>query len=117
MLFRLALALRRTIAELSMPGVLSHAEYLDWIEYYRQEPWGEERADLRAGTISAVIANAYTLWNGGEAKHKPSDFMPYLNRPAVVETVEEQILTDEELAAWADATIYGFAPEPNVEEA
>lgn len=111
MLFRLALAMRRTIAELSMPGVLSQAEFTDWIDYYRQEPWGEERADLRAGVIASTVANVYTLWNGGEASHKPSDFMPYLNRPAP-EIVDERTLSDDQLAAWADAAIFGIAPEP-----
>lgn len=41
--------------------------------YYSLEPFGEERADLRAGIISSTIANV----NRGKHKpFKPTDFMP-----------------------------------------
>lgn len=42
--------------------------------YYKIEPFGEERADLRAGIIASVIANA-----NRDSKRKafePKDFMP-----------------------------------------
>jgi hypothetical protein len=49
-------------------------EFLEWLEYWRLEPFGEERADHRAGIISAVIANV------NRGKHspafRPADFMP-----------------------------------------
>lgn len=106
MLFRLALAMGRTIHELR--AVLSYAEFQEWCLYYQIEPWGEDRADLRAGIVSSTIANY-----AGKERSKnappatPSDFMPYASRP---EPPEEPALTDEELAAWADAAVFGIPP-------
>jgi hypothetical protein len=37
------------------------------------EPFGEERADLRAGIIASTVANAAT---GGRGNFRASDFMP-----------------------------------------
>ena len=45
-----------------------------WIKYAELEPFGEERADLRAGIIASTIANVNRT-----KKDKPfqaSDFMP-----------------------------------------
>ena len=49
-------------------------EFAWWLAYYQTDPFGERRADLRAATTSAVIANC----NRGE-KQRPftaGDFMP-----------------------------------------
>lgn len=46
----------------------------EWMAFARLEPFGEERADLRAGIIAATVANV----NRGK-KDKPlraQDFMP-----------------------------------------
>ena len=110
MLFRLALALGRTVAELSQPGVLSYGEFQEWCKFYHQEPWGGERDDLQAGVIASTVANVYTLWTQGEAKHRPVDFMPYARAPQH-EPTPEQELTPEQLADWADAAFFGIAPE------
>jgi hypothetical protein len=32
-------------------------ELAEWAAYYQCEPFGEERADLRAGIVASVIAN------------------------------------------------------------
>jgi len=112
MLFRLALAMGRTIQELR--AVLSYAEFQEWCWYYQIEPWGEDRADLRAGIVSSTIANyAGKVRSEGTQQAMPADFMPYLERPEPAEPAvdEERPLTDEELAAWADAAIFGFPPE------
>ena len=111
MLFSLALALGKTVAELSRPGVLSNAEFMAWCEYYQQEPFGEQRADLRAGVIASTMANIYTAHVGAKTVYRPLDFMPYaqgLDQAPPVET--ECTLTDDELEAWADAAIYGISP-------
>jgi len=42
--------------------------------YAKLEPWHEERADLRAGIIASVIANANR--SSGSKAFKASDFMP-----------------------------------------
>lgn len=50
-------------------------ELTEWMAYYSIEPWGEERGDLRAGIISATVANRGR--GKGEKAHKPEDFMPF----------------------------------------
>jgi len=37
--------------------------------------------------------------------------MPYLDRPEPADPAEDRPLTDEELAAWADAALFGIPPE------
>ena len=60
------------MAELSRR--ISERELAEWIAYYGLEPWGEERADLRAGIVASTVAN--TNRGGNNRAHKPSDFMP-----------------------------------------
>ena len=109
MLFRLALALGRTVGELR--AVLSHTEFREWCLYYQIEPWGEDRADLRAGIVASTVANVYARWVGDETSYRPIDFMPYAQPVAIPEpVVDERPLTDDQLAAWADAAVYGIAP-------
>lgn len=109
MLFRLALALGKTLAELR--ATLSFSEFQEWCLYYEIEPWGEQRADLRNGIVAASIHNVYAAWIGVKQEAKPADFMPYIEEsvPEMVPVVTQQ-LTDEELAAWADAAIFGIPP-------
>ncbi len=110
MLFRLALAMGRTIEELR--AVLSYREFLDWCVYYEVEPWGETRADLRAGIVASTIANyAGKQRSDGAEPAIPTDFMPYLDRQKIGIIAEEQHLTDDELAIWADAAIFGILSE------
>ena len=46
----------------------------EWMAYAQLEPWGEERADLRAGIIASTQANSM---RGKKGKpFKPQDFMP-----------------------------------------
>ncbi len=52
---------------------MSSREFAEWMAYYRLEPFGDERADLRAGTIAAPLLN---MWAAkGSAKAKPSDWI------------------------------------------
>lgn len=55
------------------------AEFVEWCAYYALEPWGQERADLRAGIIASVVANVAP----GRAKKAftPQDFMPRYDAP------------------------------------
>ena len=62
---------------------ISSRELSEWMAYYELEPWGEERADLRAGIIASAMAN---VWG---AKTKPADFMPnFDNEEMRVESTE-----------------------------
>lgn len=47
-------------------------ELAEWQAFYGIDPWGEERSDMRSGTVSATIANCQS----GKGKFKASDFMP-----------------------------------------
>lgn len=50
-------------------------EFAEWVAYWALEPWGEKRADLRAGIVSSTVANALCTRSGG-GSWQPSDFMP-----------------------------------------
>lgn len=65
----------RTVRELL--DDLDAAELHEWIAYYGLDPWTEDRADLRAGVVAAVIANTHTK----KGRFKPSDFMPKYEPP------------------------------------
>jgi len=47
----------------------------DWLWYAKREPFGEERADLRAGIIASVVANTMGR-KKGQSAFKPKDFIP-----------------------------------------
>lgn len=45
----------------------------EWMAYYRIDPFGEDRADLRAGIIASTMANVF---RSRGRTFKPADFMP-----------------------------------------
>jgi len=49
------------------------AEYRSWMDFYQVEPWGDLRADLRAGIIASTFVR---LMGAKGARPKPLDFMP-----------------------------------------
>lgn len=55
------------LAEMTAPQLMG------WISYYRADPWGEERADLRNASLMALLYNL--LRRKGPAR-KARDFMP-----------------------------------------
>lgn len=71
---------------------MTQRELRVWIEAYAVEPWGEDRADLRAGIIASTVANCN---RSKGASFKPSDFMPQFEKP-----VKKQ-MTGEEMRAMA----------------
>ena len=50
-------------------------ELTEWMAYARLEPFGELRADLRAGIVAATTANVHR--GRRQRPLKPEDFMPY----------------------------------------
>lgn len=53
---------------------MSSSEFSAWLAFYRLEPFGEVRADFRAGLVCSTIAN---LVRDSKAKAlTPADFMP-----------------------------------------
>ena len=59
-----------TVAELTER--LTAAEEAHWIALYKQEPWGDQRADVRAAQIAQILYN--TNAPRGKAR-KLNDFM------------------------------------------
>lgn len=55
------------------------------------EPFGEERADLRAGIIASTIANANRDPKRRRKPYKPEDFMPKFAKDRPRQTWQEQL--------------------------
>lgn len=66
----LALALGRTVQEIE--DGMSARECAEWARFYAQEPFGDLRADLRAGIIASTVASV-----NGSKPMRPRDFMPF----------------------------------------
>ena len=77
--FRLALALHQPNPDM-MLSMMPYRVYQDWVTYSELEPFGQERADLRAGIIAATIANCLARRKGKPA-FRIRDFMPKFDRP------------------------------------
>lgn len=61
----------------AMLGRMTSRQVAEWMAYNQIEPFGEERADLRAGIVASTIANV----NRGKGQPmKPADFMPKFDR-------------------------------------
>jgi hypothetical protein len=60
---------------------LSAREFNEWAAFYEKDPWGDQRADVRAGIIASTLANIH------RDKHAkaflPQDFMWFAERPDV----------------------------------
>lgn len=73
--FRLALALHWPSVAWGLRNISSY-ELSEWMAYDSLAPFGDERADLRAGTIAATIANANRDPEKQPEPFTPADFMP-----------------------------------------
>lgn len=62
----------------------------EWMIFYKMEPFGERRADLRAGIVAATIANANR--SKGQSVFKAEDFMPKLDPDAANEPPDWETL-------------------------
>ncbi len=57
---------------------MSSAEYADWVEYAQVEPWGEQRADIRAAIVACTVARSQG------AKVELEDFLPQYGAESAV---------------------------------
>ena len=58
---------------------MSSDELTEWAAFYRLDPWGEQRADLRQAMTTAATVNVHC----GKGKGvKAQDFMPYTQKAA-----------------------------------
>ena len=58
---------------------ISSRELAEWLAYSGLAPFGDERADLRAGIIAATTANAFR--KSDTPPYKPQDFVPRFEPP------------------------------------
>lgn len=77
MIFRLALAMGRTVGELV--DSMTSAEFTEWLAFFRLEPWGHDVEYHRAGQTAAMVYNV----NRGQNDRALSamDFVPGYVRP------------------------------------
>jgi hypothetical protein len=71
---------------------ISSAELTEWMAFDAIEPFGDERADLRAGIVAAVTAN-HSFAPPSKPK-RPSDYMLFGDQkepePVLLDDPEEQ---------------------------
>ena len=66
-----------------MLSAMSARQFADWAAFYEQEPFGDFRADLRAGIVAATVANVHR--GSKTPPFTPQDFMPYVEKPPIAE--------------------------------
>lgn len=66
-----------------MLRAMSARQFEEWAAFYYQEPWGDFRADLRAGIVASTIANIHRKPRA--PAFTPVDFMPYAERPPIAD--------------------------------
>ncbi len=65
---------------------MSSAEFVMWKSYYQNNPFGEERGDIRCGIVASTIANVNRKKSA--KPFKIQDFMPKFEKPKQ-QSVEE----------------------------
>jgi len=59
---------------------MTSSQLTEWQALFAEDPWGEERADLRAAIGHAMYANAHRDAAQHPEPYRPVDFMPYHRR-------------------------------------
>ena len=59
---------------------LTSSQMTEWQAYFAEDPWGEERADLRSAILASLFANAHRDPAQHSEPYRPVDFMPYHRR-------------------------------------
>ena len=113
LLYRLALKAggRYIVNPHALRDEMSGEDWLAWQHYYSLEPWGEERADLRAGMIAAVIAETNRDKKKRHKPYTPADFMPDFDKPP------PQPQTPEDQAAILKMWVKALGGEDNTQVA
>ena len=70
---------------------ISSRELSEWIVYFEMEPFGEERADLRAGIVAATVANTARDTKRRVRPLEPKEFMPVFERERPRQSWQEQL--------------------------
>lgn len=79
---------------------ISHRQLIEWMAYYNLNPFGEERADTRAGIVASTVAEVKRNRKKRSKPYGPQDFMiDYGKRRRKRQTVAEQLQIAEMLTA------------------
>ena len=70
---------------------ISSRELSEWLAFYKVEPFGEKRADLRAAVVAAAVANTARDPKKRKKPFTPADFMPRFERKRERQSWEEQL--------------------------
>jgi hypothetical protein len=78
---------------------MTASDLLEWEALYAIDPWGEQRADLRAGIIASATVAPHCR------KHqmpKPADFMPFCGKrtPRQQTVAEIKAIAEEVKRTW-----------------
>ena len=111
-MFRLALAMGRTVRELL--GAMDSHELTEWIAFDIVEPIGGKRGDIQAAIIAATVANA----NRGKLGKalQPADFIPEygaLERTTDVDVWLTQRLAEENWDGYASGETAAAGDNPD----
>lgn len=80
-----------TVAELGVR--MSSREFVEWMAYYRIDPFGEDRADLRQAMTTAAVHNTIEAQRKNPKWKKATDFLPFAESPEK----DDEPATPEEL--------------------
>ena len=89
-----------TVAELGER--MSSRELGEWIAFARCEPFGDARADLRAGIIASAVVNVHR--SKKDDALRPDAFMPDFYRPPVSEAAVDTALDTQILEVMGKLT-------------
>lgn len=78
---------------------VSSRELAEWAAYYALEPFGDARADLRAGIVASTVANTARDPKKRRQPFQPDEFMPQFRQQKQAQTVEEQQAIARQFAA------------------
>lgn len=82
----------------------------EWQAFYGIDPWGEERADLRAGIIASAAISPYC--KKGQTP-QPIDFMPFARRGKPRQQCEADMRANWKAAVTAFNRVAGKKKKPN----
>ena len=79
---------------------ISSRELTEWAAYAQLEPFGDERADLRAGIVASTVANFLRDAKKRRKPYRAGDFMPHFGaRRRESQTWQQQLHLIEMLNA------------------
>jgi hypothetical protein len=79
---------------------MTREDLAEWEALYVIDPWGEQRADLRAGIVASCVCA--TVPKHGPVP-SPGELMPYLDRPKRKQSAKEvKAVMGQVKAAWGD---------------